>query len=97
VPVTLAGSSGLSASDMSAISGLANKSEGGGDFKLTLVTNGTPQNVVSYQRVAPDEWAMIVEDAVQKSLKATEGQIGDPNSKMSRRLSRNIKAERIRS
>lgn len=75
------------------IRGLAkNGGTGGGDFKLSLINNGTPQRVVETRQIAPDEWAMIVEDAVS----ATAAQMSDPNSKTSRAFSRNFSTQRSR-
>jgi hypothetical protein len=64
----------------------------GGDFKLTMISNGTPQRVVESRRIAPDEWAMIVEDAKN----ATAASFSDPNSTPSRALHRNFNMQRSR-
>lgn len=64
----------------------------GGDFKLTMISNGTPQRVVESRRIAPDEWAMIVEDAKN----ATAASFSDPNSTTSRALHRNFSVQRSR-
>lgn len=75
------------------IRGLAANGGGtGGDFKLTLVSNGTPQRVVQTTKVSNDEWAMIVEDAVS----ATAASLYEVNSKTSRALSRNFNVPRSR-
>lgn len=74
------------------IRGLAS---GGGSGKaptFTVVNNGSPLRVVSMQKVAPDDWAAIVDDAVA----ATAAQMADPNSKTSRSLSRNFNVPRTR-
>jgi hypothetical protein len=67
-------------------------SAGTGDLKLTYINNGTPQRVVESRRIAPDEWALIVEDSVS----AVAHQMGDPNSKTSRSMSRNFSVQRSR-
>lgn len=75
------------------IRGLAsNGSVGRGDFKLSLVNNGTPQRVVETRQIAPDEWAMVVED----SVKAVAARMGDPNSNVSRSFARNYATQRSR-
>lgn len=65
---------------------------GGGEVKWTVVNTGTPQRIVSQQRVSDDEWALIVEDAVT----TVAAQMADPNSKTSRAMSRNFNAPRSR-
>lgn len=67
-------------------------SGGGGEVKWTVVNTGTPQRIVSQQRVSDDEWALIVEDAVA----TVAAQMADPNSKTSRAMSRNFNAPRSR-
>lgn len=74
------------------IRGLAKNGGTGGDFKLSLINNGTPQRVVETRQIAPDEWAMVVEDAVS----TVAAQMSDPNSKTSRAFSRNFATQRSR-
>lgn len=76
------------------IRGLATKGGAGGEMNFTIVnqTTGRIDNVVE-QRISPTERALII----QETLNATAGQISDPNSKISRSLSRNTKTERSRS
>ncbi|WP_426196186.1 hypothetical protein [Massilia sp. DWR3-1-1] len=70
----------------------ANGGGAGAGFKLTLVNNGTQQRVVESKQVAPDEWAMIVEDAVN----ATAAAMSEPNSRTSASLKRNFNVQRSR-
>ena len=75
------------------IRGLASNGGGGkGDFKLSLINNGTPQRVVETRQLAPDEWAMVVEDPVA----AVAARMSDPNSNVSRSFSRNYATQRSR-
>ena len=67
--------------------------KGGGDFKLSLINNGTPQRVVEHRQIAPDEWALIVEDAKA----ATVAAIYEQNSKTSKALRDNFGMQRQRS
>ncbi len=76
------------------VRGLANKGgTGGGKESLTIInqTTGRIDNVVE-QRISPTERALIIQEAV----KATAGQVNDPNSNISRSLNRNLKVERSR-
>lgn len=74
------------------IRGLARNGGAGGGMKLTVVNTGTPQRVVQTQKVSDEEWAAIVEDAVN----ATAAQISDPNSRTSRALGRSYQMQRSR-
>jgi len=76
------------------IRGLATRggNGGSGDFKLTLISNGTQQRVVESRRIAPDEWALIVEDA----KKATIADLYQPNSKGSKAMHDNFGVQRRR-
>ena len=65
---------------------------GTGDMKLTLINNGTPQQVVQSQRISADERLLIVQDAVR----AVGAEFGDPNSPTSRSFRNNYSAERSR-
>jgi hypothetical protein len=68
---------------------------GGGesDIKFTIVnqTTGRIDNVVE-QRISPTERALII----QESVAASAAQMGDPNSKTSRAMSRNFNVPRSR-
>lgn len=65
---------------------------GTGDMKLTLINNGTPQQVVESKRISADERLLIVQDAVR----AVGAEFGDPNSPTSRSFRNNYSAERSR-
>lgn len=65
---------------------------GTGDMKLTLINNGTPQQVVESKRISADERLLIVQDAVR----AVGAEFGDPNSPTSRSFRSNYSAERSR-
>jgi hypothetical protein len=75
------------------IRGLTTRSgAGSGDFKLTLICNDTQQRVLESKRISPDEWAMIVDDAVN----ATASALSDSNSKTSWAIGRNFSVPRTR-
>jgi hypothetical protein len=75
------------------IRGLAANGGAGGGMKVTIVnqTTGRIDNVIE-KRISPTERALIIQEAVA----ATASTLGDPNSKMSRSMSRNLNVARSR-
>jgi lambda family phage tail tape measure protein len=69
---------------------------GGGPASITIVNNGTPQRVVSQQQISPREIAIITEDAASQAEARITAGFSDPNSRVSRALSRNVQAPRRR-
>jgi lambda family phage tail tape measure protein len=66
---------------------------GSGDLKVTIVNNtSAPIGKVTQRTIAPDERALIIEEAVA----ATAATFNDPNSYTSRSLARNFTASRRR-
>ena len=65
---------------------------GSGGMKLTLINNGTPQRVIEQRKIAPDEYAMIVEDAKN----AVAADLSNPNSRTSRAMKNNFNTQRSR-
>jgi hypothetical protein len=63
---------------------------------ITIVNQGTPQRVVSQQRLSDGEYALIVQDATERAVAAVSSQFGDPNSRVSRGFSTGFQGQRRR-
>ena len=68
----------------------------GGMPNITLINNGTPQRVAETRRISDDEYAMVLEDASELAVSKMSAQLGDPNSRPSRAMSRNFATARSR-
>ena len=75
------------------IRGLASNGGSSGDMKLTIINNTSAKiGQVTEQRISPTERALIIQEAVG----TVAAQMGDPNSKTSRSMSRNFATQRSR-
>lgn len=63
---------------------------------ITLINNGTPQRVAETRRISDDEYALMMEDASNLAVSKISAQLGDPNSRPSRAMSRNFATPRSR-